>query len=241
MEVRTIELEVRGKTMPVYEAVPTDERRGAVVVFQEAFGLTDHIQEVTGRFAEAGYWAVAPALFHRSGSPVIDYGKFEETRQHFAATSDADILDDLDAVLDHFENGGGSDLEVAVVGFCFGGRAAFLAASQRELGAAVCFYGGGIVTPRIQGFPALVESADLLETPWLGMFGDDDNSIPVDDVERLAAALEEAAVDVEVIRYAGAGHGFFCDQREAFNAEIAADAWQRTLAWLEQHVRQPSS
>ena len=75
-----------------------------------------------------------------------------------------------------------------------------------------------------------------LQTPWLGLFGDEDSSIPVEDVERLRQELDGADVPHEVVRYAGAEHGFHCDQRPSYHAEAATDAWARTLAWFEEHL-----
>jgi carboxymethylenebutenolidase len=112
----------------------------------------------------------------------------------------------------------------------------FLAAARRAFGAAVGFYGGGIVTPRFPQFPALVDESGTLQTPWLGLFGDEDGSIPVEDVEALRRALQGAPVPTEVVRYEGAEHGFFCDQRPSFHRDAADDAWPRTLAWFGNHL-----
>ena len=117
-----------------------------------------------------------------------------------------------------------------------GGRVTFLASLELALGAAVGFYGGGIVTARFPQFPPLIDRVGSLQTPWLGLFGDEDGSIPVDDVERLRAELDGADVPAEVVRYAGAEHGFHCDQRPSYHAEAATDAWARTLAWFEEHL-----
>ena len=125
---------------------------------------------------------------------------------------------------------------IGVVGFCFGGRVTFLAAARRAFGAAVGFYGGGLVTPRFPQFPALVGEASTLQTPWLGLFGDEDGSIPVEDVETLRTALGAAPVPTEVVRYPGAEHGFFCDERPSYNGEASADAWVRTLDWFDRHL-----
>ena len=98
------------------------------------------------------------------------------------------------------------------------------------------FYGGGIVTGRFPQFPALVGEVAALQTPWLGMFGDQDGSITVEDVETLRAALKDAPVGSEVVRYAHAGHGFHCDMRDDYRADDAADAWKRTLAWFGERI-----
>jgi hypothetical protein len=112
----------------------------------------------------------------------------------------------------------------------------FMVALERSLGAAVGFYGGGIVTGRFPQFPTLVDRVGELQTPWLGLFGDEDPSIPVADVEALRTALEGVPVDSEIVRYAGAGHGFHCDVRNEYHKEASADAWTRTLDWFARHL-----
>jgi carboxymethylenebutenolidase len=82
----------------------------------------------------------------------------------------------------------------------------------------------------------LVDAAPSLRAPWLGLYGDEDQGIPVDDVERLRAAAAQSAVETEVVRYAEAGHGFHCDVRASYHQGAAADAWQRTLAWFDRHL-----
>jgi carboxymethylenebutenolidase len=224
--------------MRCYEAVPDGEPLGAVVVIQEAFGVNPHIEDVTRRFAEAGYHAVAPDMFHRTGpGAVVDYGDFGPVIEHFIGIGNDDaILADVDAALGYVRSLGFADRQIGIVGFCFGGRVTFLVASQRALGAAAGFYGGGIVTARFPQFPALIDRAAGLETPWLGLFGDRDESIPVEDVEALRKALTGAPVAAEVVRYADAEHGFNCDARPSYNAEAAADAWSRTLSWFARHL-----
>jgi len=223
--------------MRVYEAVPEGTPRGAVVVIQEAFGLNGHIEDVTRRFATAGYHAVAPDLFHRAGGGTAEYGDFETVMKLYEGlTSDAPILVDVNTALDQARAAGFSDTQIGIVGFCFGGRVTFLTALEQQIGAAVGFYGGGIVTGRFPQFPTLVDRASSLQTPWLGLFGDLDGSIPVEDVEALRTALKAASVDTDIVRYADAKHGFNCDVREEYNATAAADAWQRTLDWFERHL-----
>jgi carboxymethylenebutenolidase len=106
------------------------------------------------------------------------------------------------------------------------------------LGAAVSFYGGGIVTARSEKMPALIGEIPDLETPWLGLFGDLDESIPVGDVEKLRSALaERATVDWDIVRYPDAAHGFNCDQRPSYHEPSARDAWGRALEWFDAHLR----
>jgi len=224
--------------MRLYEATPPGEPRGAIVVVQEAFGVNSHIEDVTRRAAAAGYHAVAPEFFHRSADgAVVEYGKFEKVLEYFGAISGDDaILTDVDAALAHLRAAGFVDSRIGTVGFCFGGRVTFLVALRHALGAAVGFYGGGIVTGRFPQFPPLIDEVASLQTPWLGLFGDQDASIPVDDVETLRAALKSAKVPSEIVRYPDAGHGFNCDQRPDYCADDAADAWKRALEWFGNHL-----
>lgn len=239
MTYQTIELDTSDGRMPLYEAIPDDQSsvRGGVVVFQEAFGVNDYIEDVARRLAGEGYRAVAPHLFHRSGGGTIPYDDFSKVLAHFEELSDDAFLADIDATLNHLASVGLTPKSIGTVGFCMGGRVSFLAATRRPLGAAVSFYGGGIVTARSDRLPSLVGGIATMETPWLGLFGDKDKSIPIEDVEALRKALgAEAQVDTEVVRYADAEHGFHCHARPSYNAEAATDAWQRTLRWFETHL-----
>jgi carboxymethylenebutenolidase len=236
VENRTLELETPDGPMPVYEARPDGDAKGAVIVIQEAFGVNDHIEDVTRRFAEAGYHAVAPYIFHRAGGGTAPYDDFSKVIPLYDKLDDAGIVKDLEGTLEHLHQAGTSDQKIGIVGFCFGGRVTFLAALRRRLGAAVGFYGGGIVTQRFPQFPALVSEAAGLQTPWLGLFGEQDDSIPVDDVEQLRKALREASVDTDIVLYPDAGHAFHNDQRESYREPQAKDAWARTLEWLDRHL-----
>ncbi len=236
MTAGSLQIETPDGAMELYEATPDGEVLGAVVVVQEAFGVNDHIKDVTRRFAAAGYHAVAPAIFHRAGGGTASYDDFATVLPLYEGLTDDGILMDIDAALDHLHAQGFGNEQIGIVGFCFGGRVTFLAAAERALGAAVGFYGGGIVNARFPQFPALVDRAPALKTPWLGLFGDQDTGIPIEDVELLRAALTDAPVDGEIVRYADAEHGFHCDVRPAFNPAAAADAWDRTLSWLAAHL-----
>jgi carboxymethylenebutenolidase len=236
VDTRTLELATADGPMPLYEARPDGDARGAVIVIQEAFGVNDHIEDVTRRFADVGYQAVAPHLFHRAGGGTAPYGDFSKVIPLYEHLDDDGIIVDVDATLEHLHEASWNDSQIGIVGFCFGGRVTFLVALRRSLGAAAGFYGGGIVTPRFPQFPGLVGEAKALQTPWLGLFGDEDTSIPVDDVEQLREALQAVRLDTEIVRYADAGHGFHCDVRDAYHEGAAKDAWSRTLDWLDRHL-----
>ena len=237
MKTETRTVKTPDGQMPVYVAHPAEPPSRAALVIQEAFGVNDHIEDVTRRAASAGYLGVAPHVFHRSGGGIVGYGDMEGVMKHFQSLGDHTLLDDIDATLSLIHSEGIADESVGIVGFCVGGRLTFLAGAERALGASVSFYGGGIVQGRSENMPSLLPKIDAMKTPWLGLFGDQDKGIPVDDVEQLRAALKAAPVETEIVRYAEAQHGFHCDAREqVFNPEAAADAWKRTLSWFDEHL-----
>jgi carboxymethylenebutenolidase len=221
--------------MEMYEASPSADAKGAVVVVQEAFGVNGHIEDVCRRFAAEGYHAVAPHLFHRTGDPVLGYSQMDEIRPHMGALTMEGILADVDASLSHVRAAGFEGSGTGIVGFCMGGSVTFLVAARRAIGAAVTFYGGGVAEGRF-GMPPLVEMAPDLQTPWLGLFGDLDQGIPVDQVEALRKAAAEAKVPTEIVRYKQAEHGFHCNERSSYHEASARDGWARTLEWFGRYL-----
>jgi len=219
--------------LTVYE--PFGVPRGGIVVVQEAFGVNDHIDDVTGRLAKEGWLAVAPHLFHRSGDPKFGYDDFSQVMPHMNELTADGILTDIDTAIDRLSESGIVANRIGIVGFCMGGTVALATAARRDIGAAVTFYGGGVTTGRF-GFDALVKEAPRLKVPWLGLYGDLDQSIPVADVEQLRVAAASSGQPTEVVRYPNAGHGFHCDQRADYEPDSAADAWNRALGWFNKHL-----
>lgn len=226
-----IDLRVGDATMGLYVAEPEGTPAGAVLLFQEAFGVNDHIRDVCDRFAAAGYTAVAPHLFHRSGDPELGYEDMTEVIPFIMQLQADEIEQDIEASLAHLADLGFDRDRVAAIGFCMGGSIAFAAACTWPLGAAVSFYGGGIAQSRF-GYPPLFDLAPTLKTPWLGFFGDLDGTIPTDEVEGLRGAVANATPDAEIVRYPDADHGFHCDARSSYHEASAKDAWKRTLDFL---------
>ena len=214
---------------------PPAAARGGIVVVQEAFGVNDHIENVCRRIADAGYVAVAPHLFHRTGDPKLGYDDFSKVAPHFSAVNADSIDEDLAVAFDHLEQAGVKPASIGIVGFCMGGTIALVTAAKRPLGAAVTFYGGGVTRSRF-GLPSLVDAAPGLGAPWLGLYGDLDTGIAIDEVESLRAAAATAGVASEVVRYADADHGFNCDVRASYNANAATEAWQRMLDWFDRYL-----
>ena len=232
----TVTIDTPSGPMDLYEARPAGDARGAVIVIQEAFGVNDHIQDVTRRFAAVGYHAVAPALFHRAGGGTAAYDDFASVMPLFDGVTDDGVLDDVDAAIAHLSAAGFAPERIGIVGFCFGGRVTFLVAARRAIGAAVGFYGGGIAAAGGLPFPPLIGESSSLQTPWLGLFGDLDGGISIESVEELRTALAAAPVDAAVVRYAEAEHGFHCDARASYHAASAADGWRRTLEWFDARI-----
>jgi carboxymethylenebutenolidase len=229
-------IETADGPMPTHEASPGGTPRGGVLVIQEAFGVTTHIEGIADRLADAGWYAVAPAFFHRQGSPVLAYDDLDSVMPVMGELTAEGLAVDVAAAFDHLEHAGFARSRIGVVGFCMGGSVTFFAATTREVGAAVTFYGGGVGQGRF-GLPSLSELAASLKTPWLGLYGDLDKGIPTDEVELLRNAVSSAPVSTEIVRFADADHGFNCEDRPSvFNAAAAADAWQRTLAWFDTHL-----
>ena len=220
---------------PVYVTGST-EAKFAVIVIQEAFGVNDHIRNVADRFAGAGYFAVAPELFHRSGSPEVPYDDFPAAMKHLGGLNREGLTNDLNATTDFLTTQGYHSNNVAVVGYCMGGSVSFYAATLGTVAAAASFYGGGVEAGRF-GLPSLLELAPSLKCPWLGLYGDLDTGIPIEQVEALRRATAQLAVATEVVRYPDAQHGFNCDGRAAvYNEEASKDATRRTLEFFAAHL-----
>jgi len=228
----TIEIPTPDGPMPALSAEAEGDAAGAVIVIQEAFGLTEHIGDVVELFAGHGFRAVAPALFHRSGSPVVAYDDIPSVFPIMQSLTVETITTDTDATVALLNDEGFSESAIGMVGYCMGGSVTLYSASRPGIGAAVTYYGGGLSTGRF-GFPPLLELAPNLRCAWIGHFGDLDQGISIEDVEALRAEAGKASVPTEVYRYAGADHGFNCPDRPAvYNEAAATEAWARTYEFF---------
>jgi carboxymethylenebutenolidase len=213
-----------GHTLSAYVGVPAGARHGLVVV-QEIFGVNGHIRNVCDRFAAQGYAVVSPALFDRTergvelGYQPPDIARGRELRGRVA---DADTLADIEAAaarLGQLVPGG----RRGIVGYCWGGSVAWAGATRMDaFAAASCWYGG-----------AIVQTKDAApHCPVQMHFGEQDASIPLADVEAIRAAQPGVAIHV----YAGAQHGFGCDERASFSKPDADLAQARTLEFFAAHL-----
>lgn len=192
-----------------------------VVVIQEWWGIVPHIEDVCGRFARAGYVALAPDLYH--GKKTLDAAE----AQHLLEGLDwARATKEIAGAVQHLRDQGCE--RVGVVGFCMGGALSVIASVAANVDAAVAFY----------GFPPDKAAVDEEAAPTLVFFGEKEEHFSVPDAQAWAEAQRGRGVQAEVTIYPGAGHAFFNDTRpEAYQAAAATDAWSRTLAHFERHLR----
>ncbi|WP_435121874.1 dienelactone hydrolase family protein [Amycolatopsis thermoflava] len=228
-----LELSTSDGPMRVYRMRPEHPVTppAAVLVLQEAFGVNDHIQDVTRRVAAEGYLALAPELFHRTGGGTIDYADREKAMALIDAITPDQIDTDVVAVLEHLDEKENIPVQrTAVLGFCFGGRAAFTAATTTlGLGATVAFYGPGVVA----GPHAVLDRIDNITGPVLMIVGDQDPTIPAEHRDAISSAARRTGVDLRMAVFPGAGHAFHCDARPAMYHEAAArQAWQQATSLL---------
>ncbi|WP_017300424.1 dienelactone hydrolase family protein [Nodosilinea nodulosa] len=217
-----------------YLAEPSRPGRfGAVVVIQEVFGVNSHIREVAERLAGAGYVAIAPHIYHRQ-APGFEAGytqaDLELGRRYKQGTRAEELLADVQGAIAYLYGKANVIPEgVGCIGFCFGGHVAYLAATLPEVKATASFYGAGIATMTPGGGePTLSRTADIKGTLY-GFFGENDALISAQEVDQIEAALQEHGIPHKIVRYPGADHGFFCDQRPIYNPEAARDAWEQVL------------
>jgi carboxymethylenebutenolidase len=212
-----------GHELDAYQAVPAGPVRGGVVIIQEIFGVNRHIRALVDEYASAGYAAIAPALFDRVRTGV-ELGYTPEGTQEGRALRtqigwDAPLLD-IEAAARRIEARTGS--APAVIGFCWGGSMAWLAACRSAVVAGAVGYYGAQITQF---------SSERPRVPVLLHFGERDALISREDV----AAIRRAHPEAEVFVYP-AGHGFNCTDRADHDPESAAVALTRTRAFLERHL-----
>ncbi len=211
-----------GFELGAYKAVPRGQPRGGLVVIQEIFGINNHIRGVADGYARDGYLCIAPALFDRAQRNVqLGYseGDIAAGRDIRGKISNEMALMDIAAARDALKGAG----KIGVIGYCWGGMLAWIAATRLDgLAASVSYYGGGI------GGVA----TEKPKCPVSMHFGEKDHAIPLSDVDKVKA---QKHLGVDIFLYS-AGHGFNCDERGSYDAASAKQARERALAFLRKHL-----
>jgi len=203
---------------------------------QEIFGVHEHIKDICRRLAKAGYLAVAPEIYARQGDAV--HAPSVEVAIRIAnAKPDPELYADVDAVVAWAARSGrGDPARVGITGFCRGGRQVWMVASQSDrVNAGVAWYGALEAAPSAAMPRRPIDVASQLKAPILGLYGAADGGIPVDQVDRMRAALKAAGKTSEIVLYDDAEHGFFADYRGSYQEKAAQDGWNRMLAWFRKH------
>jgi carboxymethylenebutenolidase len=210
-----------GHEFNAWLVAPTGTSRGALVILQEIFGVNRHLRAVADGYAAEGYVVIAPCMFDRIRRGIeLDYTPGDrDAGLGYAKQLEQDKVHlDIAAAIAVTRHAG----KVGAIGYCWGGTQAYLAACDQPIAAAVAYYGGGIAQ----------QLGRRPKCPVLYHFGEQDRQISATDRERIAAAEPGNAVHV----YAGAEHGFNCEQRASYHPASAALARTRTLQFLQQHV-----
>ena len=210
-----------GHTFAAYRADPDGSPRGAIVVIQEAFGVNAHIRHMADTYAEAGYLAIAPALYDRV-ERGIEVGYTGADREKgigaMQASNFDDVMKDVDATRALAAEAG----KVGITGWCWGGSVTWLAACRIDGFACASSFYGGRVPDYFQETP---------RCPLIFNWGETDASIPMEKVRM----VEAEHPDIPSYVYP-AGHGFVCDDRDSYHEESAALSHKRTMELFAQHI-----
>lgn len=232
-----IKVPVSDGEMVAYRAQPKEAGKTPVVlVVSEIFGVHEYIKDICRRLAKQGYCAIAPELFARLGDPR-QYSSIPDILDKIVnKTPDVQVMSDLDATVAWAAAQGADTRRLAITGFCWGGRIAWLySAHNPQLKAGVAWYGrlvGAVsdLTPRQP-----IDLVGELKAPVLGLYGGLDAGIPLESIEAMNSALKtgSAAAQISQIHvYDNAPHAFHADYRPSYRKDEAEDGWQQMLAWF---------
>lgn len=225
-----VTLDVDGAAMNAYVSRPTGSgSHSGMIVLQEALGVNAQIRGVADRYARLGFVAIAPELFHRA-RPGYEATKIvmDELMPLIRGLTPEGLVADVKAAHRWLTaEGGVSEDRIAAMGFCMGGRAAYLANSELPLAAAISYYGGSIA-------PALLDRATSIHAPHLFFWGGEDKSIPPEQHRAVVDALRAAGKKFVDVEFSDCDHGFFNEQSERYNESAARQSWALSVAFLEE-------
>lgn len=220
--------ETDGETISGYYAEPENasEDIPAIIVIHEWWGLNENIRTMTDQLAAEGYKALAVDLY--SGEVTESSEEAQQLMQQ-AMEDPETAIENLDAAIDYLKGERSAD-RLGVIGWCFGGAWSLniSLASADEIDATVIYYG------HLETDPAAISD---LNHPVLGIFGEEDEGIPVEDAHEFEAALQEIGVEHEIHIYEGADHAFANPSGNNYNAEAAEDAWEKTTSFLDRTLK----
>ncbi len=217
-----------GNAFAAFLAVPDAPSTTGVVIFPDVRGLFHFYEELALRFAERGHLAIAFDYFGRTAGADKRDAEWEYM-PHVEQTTDDGVQADARAAIEELRSRGATS--IFSVGFCFGGRASWVAAaSGHGLAGSIGFYGS---PTRERGGASVVSRAAQIECPILALQAGDDQGITAEDNSAFEQALTQAGVEHELVVYEGAPHSFFDRKQEDF-AEASDDAWRRTLEFIAQ-------
>jgi len=230
---------VTGGNMPVYFARPANVQNPPVIlVCMEIFGLHEWVKDITRRVGHLGALAVAPNYYFRSETGGVDLTKIEDMKNIFPivnAKTDTELFADLDATVAWAKAQGGDINRLGIMGFCRGGRNVWHYSTHNpNLKAGVAFY-GTLIDKSDAAPKSSIDLAPEVKEPVLGLYGEEDAGIKVEQVQQMEAALKAAGKTAEFHEYPGAPHGFVADYRPSYRKDAAEDAWKQMIAWFKKY------
>jgi carboxymethylenebutenolidase len=237
LDASEVKIPARDGEIPGYRARPAKGSGFPVVlVVQEIFGVHEHIRDLCRRLAKRGYLAIAPELYARQGDVSKMTDIQEIVSKVVSKVPDEQVMSDLDSAAKWASSQNGNTGKLAITGFCWGGRIVWLyAAHNPQLKAGAAWY-GRLIGPTDELRPKNpLDVVGSLHAPVLGLYGGQDQGIPLDTVEKMRAALKAAGNPSEIIVYPDAPHAFNADYRPSYRKADAEDAWKRMLDWFQRH------
>jgi carboxymethylenebutenolidase len=237
LSVGQFNVNVAGQDVPVYRAQPEGKKNPPVIlVISEIFGVHEYIADVARRFAKLGYLALAPDLFVRQGDPSKYPSIAELQKNVISKVPDEQVMGDLDAVVAWAKANGGNVDKLGITGFCWGGRITWLySAYNPQVKAGVAWYGRLVGDSTALTPKQPVDIAPTLKTPILGLYGAQDNGIPVATVEQMKEALAKGPSKSEFIVFKNSGHAFHADYRPSYVEADAKEGWKHCVTWFKTH------
>ena len=225
-----------------YLARPAAGKVPAVLVHFEIFGVNDHIQDICRRLAAEGYAALAPDYYFRLPTRTVAYSDVKTGFGLALTLKDDQVMADVGSCLRYLKAQSFIEASsIGTLGFCMGGRLSFLTATQfpKDISAAVSFYGGGLAGENRRDGQTMdtLQEATKLRCPLLLFYGELDQHITAEHVDRFTGQLKQLGKGFQSYVYRGAGHGFFCNERGSYNPTAASDAWRKTIDFLATNLK----